>query len=79
MLPASAVPPAPGPLAYFPTIHVPTLVLWGEKDRALLPGNLDGLEAVVPNLKIERIPDGTHWVVHEKPSLVSQYIREFIA
>jgi len=75
---ASAVPPASGPLAYFPTIHVPTLVLWGEKDRALLPGNLDGLEAVVPNLKIERIPDGTHWVVHEEGPLITRAIREFI-
>lgn len=59
-------------------VNVPTLVIWGEKDTALLTGNLDGLEKYVPKLTIKRIPDGSHWVIHEKPDLVNQYIREFI-
>jgi epoxide hydrolase 4 len=60
-------------------VKVPTLVIWGEKDTALLTGNLEGLDAFVPDLTIKRIPDGTHWVVHEKPALVDSYIRDFIA
>ncbi len=60
------------------TVKVPTLVIWGEKDRYLLTGNLDGLEKYVPDLTIKRIPDGSHWVIHEKPALVNAYIREFI-
>ena len=60
------------------TVKVPTLVIWGEKDRYLLTGNLDGLEKYVPNLTVKRIPDGSHWVIHEKPALVNSYIREFI-
>lgn len=59
-------------------VKVPTLVIWGEKDTALLTGNLEGLDKYVANLTIKRIPDGTHWVVHEKPALVNGYIREFI-
>lgn len=59
-------------------VKVPTLVIWGEKDTALLTGNLEGLDKFVPNLTIKRIPDGTHWVIHEKPALVDGYIREFI-
>ena len=59
-------------------VTVPTLVIWGEKDRWLLTGNLEGLEKYVPNLTIKRIPDGSHWVIHEKPALVNSYIREFI-
>jgi epoxide hydrolase 4 len=59
-------------------VKVPTLVIWGEKDTALLTGNLEGLDKYVPNLTIKRIPDGTHWVIHEKPELVGGYIREFI-
>jgi pimeloyl-ACP methyl ester carboxylesterase len=59
-------------------VRVPTLVVWGEQDRALLPGNLEGLEAFVPDLTVRRVPDGTHWVVHEHPDLVIRYIREFI-
>lgn len=59
-------------------VNVPTLVIWGEKDPYLLTGNLDGLERYVPNLTVERVPDGTHWVVHEKPCLVNSLIRRFI-
>ncbi len=60
------------------TVKVPTLVIWGEKDRYLLTSNLDGLEKYVPDLTIKRIPGGSHWVIHEKPALVNAYIREFI-
>ena len=59
-------------------VKVPTLVIWGEKDVALLTGNLEGLDKFVPNLTIKLIPDGTHWVIHEKPVLVNGYIREFV-
>ena len=60
------------------TVSVPTLVIWGEKDTALLPANLEGLEQFVTNLTIKRIPEGTHWVIHEKPAEVNGYIQEFI-
>ena len=59
-------------------VKVPTLVIWGEKDRALLTGNLEGLEEYVANLTVERIPDGTHWVSHEQPERVNALIREFL-
>jgi pimeloyl-ACP methyl ester carboxylesterase len=61
------------------TVKVPTLVIWGEQDRALLSGNLDGLEEYVEDLTVKRIPDGTHWVIHEQPELVNSLIRDFIA
>ena len=60
-------------------IRVPTLVIWGEKDTALLTNNLDGLDRVVPALTIKRVPDGTHWLVREKPAVVNGLIREFMA
>ena len=59
-------------------IKVPTLVIWGEQDRALLTGNLDGLEEYIGDLTVKKIPDGTHWVVHEQPELVNTLIRDFI-
>jgi len=61
------------------SVSVPTLVIWGERDTALLVQNLDGLDQFVPRLTIKRIPDGSHWVVHEKPTEVNRAIREFIA
>jgi len=60
-------------------IKVPTLVVWGEKDTYLLASNLDGLEKFVPKLKIVRIPEGTHWVIHEQPERVNRLIREFLS
>jgi pimeloyl-ACP methyl ester carboxylesterase len=59
-------------------IPVPTLVIWGEADPALLTGNLNGLEQFVPTLQIRRIPQGTHWVIHEEPALITSIIREFL-
>jgi pimeloyl-ACP methyl ester carboxylesterase len=60
-------------------VRVPTLVIWGEKDTALLTGNLTGLEAYVPQLTVRRIPDATHWVVRERPAEVNRLIRAFLA
>ena len=67
------------PINQLPPITVPTLVIWGEQDKALLTGNLQGLDQYVSNLTIKRIPEGTHWVIHEQPTLVNKYIRDFIA
>jgi len=53
-------------------------VIWGEKDTALLTGNLEGLDKYVPHLVIKRIPEGTHWVIHEKAEEINGYITEFI-
>ena len=61
------------------TVRVPTLVIWGEADAALGTVLLDGLEELVPDLRIRRIPEGSHWVIHEQPRQVSQAIREFLA
>jgi pimeloyl-ACP methyl ester carboxylesterase len=61
------------------TVKVPTLVIWGEEDRALLTGNLDGLEDYVADLTIKRIPEGSHWVSHEQPDRVNALIREFVS
>jgi pimeloyl-ACP methyl ester carboxylesterase len=60
-------------------IRVPTLVIWGEKDTALLTGNLDGLERYVPDLTVTRLSECSHWVVHEQPERVNAAIRELIA
>ena len=60
-------------------VLVPTLVIWGEADTALLPSLLDGLEDYVPNIRIERVPEGSHWIIHEHPARVNGLIRAFFA
>ncbi|MBL8286521.1 MAG: alpha/beta fold hydrolase [Rubrivivax sp.] len=61
------------------TVRVPTHVLWGERDRALLPALLDGLERWVPALSVERVPEASHWIVHEQPARVATTIRRLLA
>lgn len=51
-------------------VSIPTTVIWGEADLALPPSLLDGLEAYVPNLHVTRLPEATHWLVHEEPAAV---------
>jgi len=58
----------------FVTVRVPTRVVWGEADLALLPGLLDGLQAYVPDLVLVRVPDATHWIVHERPRFIAKQL-----
>ncbi len=60
-------------------VRVPTLVIWGMKDKALLPGCIEGLERWVPGVDIRRVPDGTHWIIHEKPDFISRTIRDWLS
>jgi len=57
------------------TSRVPTAVLWGEGDHALLPCLLDGLDRWVPDLRLTRVPQASHWIVHEQPERVVEEIR----
>ncbi|TFF95111.1 MAG: alpha/beta hydrolase [Promethearchaeota archaeon] len=59
-------------------IKVPTLVIHGMNDLALLPVILEGLENFVENVTIIKVPNSSHWVLHEQPHLVSTKIINFL-
>lgn len=59
-------------------VRVATRVMWGMQDTALLPGCVEGLERWVPNLDVRHVPDGSHWIVYEKPQLISETIRNWL-
>jgi len=59
-------------------IEVPTLIIWGMKDVALLPQQLEGLSDYVKNLKIVRSENSSHWITHDDPDLVISSIKEFV-
>ena len=61
-----------------PVIHLPTLVIWGLKDNALLTGNLSGLDKWVTDLSVKLYPDDDHWVMIEKYKELAQDMRQFI-
>ena len=60
------------------TINVPTLVIWGLRDTAILSGHLSGLEKWVPNLSVRLYPEDDHWVMLQKAMPVANDIRGFI-
>ena len=59
-------------------VKLPTLVIWGLNDKALLPGLLDGLKDYVPRLQLEQVPGASHWILHEKPAVVRAHVQAFI-
>jgi pimeloyl-ACP methyl ester carboxylesterase len=65
-------------LRAFPRVTVPTLVVWGMKDKALLPLQLDGLEELVEDLRVERVPDAGHFLPWEKAEAVAAPLRSFL-
>ena len=60
------------------TVRVPTTVLWGDGDVALLPALLEGLERWVPQLQVIHEPAGSHWLVHEQPDRVAELITDLL-
>ncbi len=62
-----------------PVLSIPTLVVWGTGDEALLPANLDGLEEWIEDLTIERVHDAGHFIPWEAPGAVNAAIESFLA
>jgi len=65
-------------LKAFPKVRVPTLVIWGMRDKALLPLQLEGLDDLVEDLRIARVADAGHFVPWEKPEPVAAALRDFL-
>ncbi|MHA2075570.1 MAG: alpha/beta fold hydrolase [Candidatus Hodarchaeales archaeon] len=60
-------------------VDVPTLVIWGMKDRALLPSQLDGLSDYVKDLTVVESKNSSHWIMFDDPELIIRNIRTFMA
>jgi pimeloyl-ACP methyl ester carboxylesterase len=61
------------------TVRVPVRVIWGMQDTALLASLLDGLEELCADLKITRIADASHWLIHEQPRRINTLIAQALA
>jgi epoxide hydrolase 4 len=59
-------------------VSVPTHVVWGEKDLALPPHLLDGLDECISQLTIARVPQGNHWLIDAYPNEVIAAIGGFV-
>ncbi len=59
-------------------INVPTLVIHGKKDPAILPQTLNNLKNYVKDLKIVYVENASHFVMVDAPEIVVANIKEFI-
>ena len=65
-------------LRAFPSVKVPTLVIWGMKDSALLPMQLDGLDQLVEDLTVVRLPSAGHFAPWEAGDEVAGVLRDWL-
>ena len=59
-------------------IDAPVLVIWGERDRFILPELAEPPAELVPNLRVVRLPRASHWVQHDDPERVNRLLLEFL-
>jgi pimeloyl-ACP methyl ester carboxylesterase len=63
----------------FPKLTMPTLIVWGVNDVALLPCQLDGLDDYIDDVTIARVEGVGHFVTWEAPDAVTSAIRDWLA
>lgn len=63
---------------YDAPINAPVLLLWGERDAYASPQLTEGLGAWVPNLRIVRFADVSHWIQNDAPERVNRLLIEFL-
>ena len=60
-------------------VEAPVLVIWGEKDRFLSRRLAEPPRLWVPNLlRVERLPDASHWVAEDSPREVNTLLIDFL-
>jgi pimeloyl-ACP methyl ester carboxylesterase len=59
-------------------IEAPVLVIWGEQDRAVGAELAEPDPKWVPNARVERIPEASHWVQLDAPERVNELLVDFL-
>ena len=59
------------------TVHVPTRILWGERDAFLLSEMAQESLRYCDNAELFTFADATHWLQHEEPARVSELLIDF--
>ncbi len=77
--PGATVPLPDWLLGAFPKIHIPVRVIWGMDDKALLPRQLDGLDRLVDDLSIMRLPGVGHFAPWQAPDQVAAALVPFLS
>lgn len=59
-------------------IVTPTLLLWGEHERAFIRPLLNLIPQYAPNMQLEIVPNANHWLFLEQPDVAYRLVREFV-
>ena len=65
--------------ALYRPIPAEVLVIWGEQDRFLMASMAEPPRELVPNVRVERLPEASHWVQHDEPERVNALLIGFFA
>lgn len=66
------------PLGIDKLVEPKTLIIWGEKDSALVVEGAMDSATRCKEAKLVRIPNASHFVQQDTPELVNKYIEEFL-
>ncbi len=59
-------------------ITAPVLLLWGCQDRALGDELADASQKYCSDIRVQKIPNSSHWVNQDVPDIVNKYIDTFL-
>lgn len=59
-------------------VRVPTLILFGEHDKVVPPGNAELLAKAIPNARVKILPDAGHFFPLEAPEAAVEAVLEFL-
>ncbi|MFG6442656.1 alpha/beta fold hydrolase [Roseateles sp. LKC17W] len=67
-----------GPVARLPEIRVPTLILWGERDRLIPPRWGQAFQQAIPGSRLVSFPDLGHVPQEENPAATLAALRDWL-
>jgi pimeloyl-ACP methyl ester carboxylesterase len=56
-------------------VEAPVQIIWGDRDRALRPELAEPDRRLVPNARVDHLPDAGHWVQLDRPEVVNALLR----
>ena len=59
-------------------VGAPVMVIWGQRDLFLVPELARPGPTWVPDARVERLPDASHWVQQDRPERVNALLLDFL-
>ena len=59
-------------------VTAPTLILWGQSDRLIVPAYAERWAALIPGAKVELVPDAAHMLPYEQAQAFVSAVSRFL-